>query len=59
MNDPKYLRTGTILAEFSRAGAKVAVVTAKDKLRKLLGHQMKGVCFSAEKADETTNTSMA
>jgi len=54
MNDPKYLRTGTILAEFSRAGAKVAVVTAKDKLRKLLGHQMKGVCFSAEKADETT-----
>ena len=38
MNDPKYLRAGTILAAFADAGAKVAVVTAKDKLRKLLGH---------------------
>ena len=28
MNDPKYLRAGTILAAFSAAGAKVAVVTA-------------------------------
>src|SRR5205823_5001471 len=53
MNDPKYLRAGTILAAFSRAGAKVAVVTAKDKLRKLLGHGMTGICFSAEKANET------
>ena len=53
MNDPKYLRAGTILAAFSQAGAKVAVVTAKDKLRRLLGHEMTGVCFSAEKADET------
>lgn len=54
MNDPKYLRAGTILAAFADAGAKVAVVTAKDKLRKLLGKGMKGICFSAEKADETT-----
>jgi phosphonoacetate hydrolase len=30
------------------------VVTAKDKLRRLLGHQLRGVCFSAEKADQTT-----
>ena len=51
MNDPKYLRAGTILAAFAEAGAKVAVVTAKDKLRKLLGHQLKGLCFSSEKAD--------
>jgi phosphonoacetate hydrolase len=51
MNDPKYLRAGTILAAFAEAGAKVAVVTAKDKLRKLLGHQLKGICFSSEKAD--------
>jgi phosphonoacetate hydrolase len=29
-------------------------VTAKDKLRRLLGHRMRGVCFSAEKADEVT-----
>jgi phosphonoacetate hydrolase len=32
----------------------VAVVTAKDKLRKLLGHGMKGICFSSEKADQAT-----
>ena len=32
----------------------VAVVTAKDKLRLLLGKGMKGICFSAEKADQTT-----
>jgi phosphonoacetate hydrolase len=30
------------------------VVTAKDKLRRLLGHEMRGICFSAEKANETT-----
>ena len=51
MNDPKYLRCGTLLAAFADAGAKVAVVTAKDKLRTLLGHKLKGTCFSAEKAD--------
>ncbi|MGE5169381.1 MAG: phosphonoacetate hydrolase [Rudaea sp.] len=54
MNDPKYLRTGTILAAFADAGAKVAVVTAKDKLRALLGHRLAGVCFSAEHADQAT-----
>src|SRR6266436_7920693 len=54
MNDPKYLRCGTILAAFSEAGASVAVVTAKDKLRRLLGHGMRGTCFSSEKADATT-----
>src|SRR6266699_1241964 len=54
MNDPKYLRCGTILAAFSEAGASVAVVTAKDKLRRLLGHGMRGTCFSSEKADETS-----
>jgi phosphonoacetate hydrolase len=54
MNDAKYLRTGTILAAFANAGAKVAVVTAKDKLRALLGHRLKGICFSAEKADQAT-----
>ena len=54
MNDPRYLRAGTILAAFAEAGAKVAVVTAKDKLRKLLGHGMQGICFSSEKADQLT-----
>ena len=49
MNDPKWLRAPTILAALADHGMKVAVVTAKDKLRKLLGHQMKGICFSSEK----------
>ena len=52
MNDPKYLRAGTILAAFARAGASVAVVTAKDKLRALLGHGLEGACFSAERAND-------
>ncbi|HXU88790.1 MAG TPA: phosphonoacetate hydrolase [Methylomirabilota bacterium] len=51
MNDPKYLRAETILARFAREGAVVAVVTAKDKLRRLLGHDLKGTCFSAETAE--------
>ncbi|MEP7085283.1 MAG: alkaline phosphatase family protein, partial [Betaproteobacteria bacterium] len=41
MNDPRFLRAPTLLARFAAAGAKVAVVTAKDKLRKLLGHQLR------------------
>jgi phosphonoacetate hydrolase len=54
MTDPKYLRASTILAAFAAAGARLAVVTAKDKLRRLLGHGMTGICFSSEKADQTT-----
>ena len=59
MNDPKFLRSGTILSAFADAGAKLAVVTAKDKLRALLGQGLAfgaggAVCFSAEKADQTT-----
>ena len=54
MNDPKWLRAPTLLAALADAGCKVAVVTAKDKLRRLLGHRMRGICFSAEKADQAT-----
>jgi phosphonoacetate hydrolase len=54
MNDPKWLRAPSILAALSDAGKSVAVITAKDKLRQLLGYKMKGICFSAEKADKTT-----
>ncbi len=59
MNDPSFLRCGTLLAAFAEAGAKVAVVTAKDKLRALLGHGLTlssgcVACFSAEKADQAT-----
>ena len=57
MNDPSFLRAPTIFSAFEREGARVAVITAKDKLRKLLGHGLtfgKGssICFSAEKANE-------
>ena len=58
MNDPKWLRAPTILAALSHAGKRCAVVTAKDKLRQLLGKGMSlaggGACFSSEKADQTT-----
>jgi phosphonoacetate hydrolase len=54
MNDPKWLRAPTLLAALADQGSSLAVVTAKDKLRLLLGHGMKGICFSAEKADQTT-----
>jgi phosphonoacetate hydrolase len=51
MNDPRWLRAPTLLAALAHAGKRCAVVTAKDKLRRLLGHGMQGICFSAEKAD--------
>ena len=54
MNDPKWLRAPTILAALADAGQRCAVVTAKDKLRRLLGHGMQGICFSSEKADAVT-----
>lgn len=54
MNDPKWLRAPTLLAALADAGKSVAVITAKDKLRTLLGHKMKGICFSAEKADQVS-----
>jgi phosphonoacetate hydrolase len=54
MNDPKWLRAPTILAAMAAAGRRCAVVTAKDKLRRLLGHGMAGICFSSEKADVAT-----
>jgi phosphonoacetate hydrolase len=52
MNSAEYLRAETILASASKAGRKVAVVTAKEKLRDILSHKMKGIAFSAEKADQ-------
>lgn len=59
MNDPGFLRCGTLFAAFAARGASVAVVTAKDKLRTLLGHGLspepgRAVVFSAEKADQAT-----
>ena len=52
MNSSSYLRCGTILAAAARAGRKVAMVTAKEKLRDILSHELDGIAFSAEKADQ-------
>ncbi|MGX5851548.1 phosphonoacetate hydrolase [Mesorhizobium sp. PL10] len=51
MLDARLMRASTILAEFSKAGANVAVVTAKDKLRKALAHEMLGIAVSAQNAN--------
>ena len=50
MNAATYLRAETILAAASQAGRRVAVVTAKEKLRDILSHNLRGIAFSAEKA---------
>jgi phosphonoacetate hydrolase len=59
MNEPELLRTPTIFKAFQDAGAKIAIVTAKDKLRRLLGNELKlgeggAICFSSEKSDQVT-----
>ncbi len=54
MNDPSFLTTGTLFAAMAEAGQELGVITVKDKLRRLLGHGMKGICFSGEKADQAT-----
>jgi phosphonoacetate hydrolase len=59
MNDPKFLRAPTIFTALQRAGCRIAIVTAKDKLRGLLGHGLalgpgQACCFSSEKADQAT-----
>ncbi|MCP4983152.1 MAG: phosphonoacetate hydrolase [Gammaproteobacteria bacterium] len=57
MNEPELLRTPTIFKAFQDEGAKIAVVTAKDKLRRLLGNELSfgeggAICFSSEKSDQ-------
>ena len=57
MNDPQFLRAPTIFQKYYEQGAKIAIVTAKDKLRKLLSHGLKfnesrAICFSSEKSDQ-------
>ena len=54
MVDAAPMRAPTILASFAKAGARVAAITAKDKLREALGYQLDGIVFSAEKADACT-----
>jgi phosphonoacetate hydrolase len=62
MTDPEMVRGETILALMSQAGIAVAAITAKDKLRRMLGKGIAigpglrngGVCFSSEQADRCT-----
>jgi phosphonoacetate hydrolase len=59
MNDPKFLRVETLFPAFQRAGCRIAVITAKDKLRGLLGKGLelgagKACSFSSEKSDKAT-----
>ncbi|WP_022705527.1 phosphonoacetate hydrolase [Pseudorhodobacter ferrugineus] len=59
MNDVRFLRAPTVFKQFYDAGARVAIVTAKDKLRALLGAGLefgddRAKCFSAEKSDSST-----
>jgi len=52
MNSSAYLRAETLLAAAANAGRKVAVVTAKEKLRDILSYNLKGIAISAEKANQ-------
>ena len=55
MNSPEFFRCESILLNAARSGRKVAFVTAKDKLRTVLGDGLVGlggVAFSSEKVDE-------
>jgi phosphonoacetate hydrolase len=58
MNQPEMVRGATLLALMSQAGVAVAAITAKDKLRRMLGNGLDigqgGICFSSEAADRCT-----
>jgi phosphonoacetate hydrolase len=58
MTGPELLRSPTLLAVLAGAGARVAAITAKDKLRRQLGKGLDvargNVCFSSEQADRCT-----
>ncbi|GEP57813.1 phosphonoacetate hydrolase [Reyranella soli] len=56
VTDAHLLRCETILGLMSQAGVRTAAVTAKDKLRKMLGHNLKGISFSSQFADECSLT---
>jgi phosphonoacetate hydrolase len=55
ITDDSLLRGSTLLEQMSQRGVRVAAVTAKDKLRKILAHGLKdAICFSAERAGNCT-----
>ena len=59
INDVRFPQEPTIPSKYYKAGARIAAVTAKDKLRALLGAGLSfeaksAICFSSERADEAT-----
>lgn len=57
MNSAKFLQVETIFPSAQRAGRKVAVVTAKDKLRDIFASgliSVGGIAFSSEKANQAS-----
>ena len=54
ITDASLMRCGTILAALADAGVKVAAVTAKEKLLKMLARDLAGIAFSSEHADRAT-----
>src|SRR5205807_3026941 len=55
MTDPEMVHGETILALMSQAGVPTVAITAKDKLRRMLGRGLDigphGICFSSEQAN--------
>ncbi len=56
MTDDRLMRSETILALMAGSGVSVAAITAKDKLRRLLGRNLDGICFSSECAGAEVET---
>lgn len=58
--DDSMLRGTTILAQMADAGVRVAAITAKDKLRRIIQHGLSpktgSICFSAQCANECTES---
>lgn len=58
--DDSMMRGTTILAQMADVGVRVAAITAKDKLRRIIQHGLspmkKSICFSAQCANECTES---
>ncbi len=54
VTDARLLRCDTILGRMSQAGVRVAAVTAKDKLRRMVAHNLHGIAFSSQCAGDAT-----
>ena len=59
MNDIRFLQAPTIFSKYYGAGARIAVVTVKDKRRAFLGAGLsfnanRAICISSERAEQAT-----